>query len=330
MGNNKQIWVFAENACGKPVSVYQELLGKAVELAGMMGNTDVAAVVIGADMDSFTNAVRDTGADFIYVAEHEKLARYDSDNYACAFAELIKRYDPEMVLIGATAIGGELAPTVAAKLKTGLAAHCVDIRLDGDRVNCMVPAFGGRVVSEIYIPDTRPMMASVRPGILDSAECAPVETVEVINADMSFMDSYEPREEFLSFIPNAPSGKPLESSDVIVCAGRGASSDEAWEHLQQFAGKLDAAIGNTRSFVDMGQVDDESSVIGTSGKSVKPRVFIGFGISGASHFVCGMNKSKLIISINKDENAKMFQYSDYGVIGDSDRILTELLNRFEQ
>lgn len=323
---NKEIWVFTETIDGTPAPVYKELLCKAVELAGQMGDTRVCSVVLGHEIQNVVQQILAMGGDAIYAVDHSKLSYYESNNYAVAMEHLIRKYQPEMVLVGATALGSELAPTVAAKCKTGLAAHCIDIRLGENRVNCMVPAFGGRVVSEIYIPDTKPMMASVRSGIL-SAYDLPAKEAEVIQADAAFLDTYVSKEELVSFTPNVSTGKKLEEADIVVCAGRGIMDESVWNHLQELADKLGAGIGYTRSFADTGLVPDESNMIGTSGKSVKPKVFLGFGISGAAHHVCGMNKSKLVVTINKDANSKMFQHSDMGAVGDADKMICALLDQ---
>lgn len=326
---NKEIWVFAEIADGATVPVYKELLCKAHELAEGMGNTRVCSVVLGNNIQDVTASVATMGGDTVYSVDHEKLSHYESNNFAVALEHLIRTYNPDMVLVGATALGAELAPTVAAKCKTGLAAHCVDIRLGEDRVNCMVPAFGGRVISEIYIPNTKPMMASVRSGILTAYDL-PAKEAKIICADASFLNEYVVKEELVSFTPNLSNGKKLEEADVVVCAGRGIMTEPVWKHLQELAEKLDAGIGYTRSFADTGLVPDESNMIGTSGKSVKPKVFLGFGISGAAHHVCGMNKSGLVITVNKDSKAKKFQFSDYGIVGDADKMICALLEKLEK
>ena len=325
----KEIWVFTETINGTPVPVYKELLCKAKELSEQLGETRVCSVVLGHEIQDTVQQVSTMGSDAVYAMDHSKLSYYESNNYAVAMEQLILKYQPEMVLVGATALGSELAPTVAAKCKTGLAAHCIDIRLDEGRVNCMVPAFGGRVVSEIYIPKTKPMMASVRAGLLSSNDL-PSKDAEIIQTDASFLDSYIPKEELVSFTPNISTGKKLEDADIVVCAGRGIMTEPVWTHLQELANKLDAGIGYTRSFADTGLVPDESNMIGTSGKSVKPKVFLGFGISGAAHHVCGMNKSGLVITVNKDPKAKMFQFSDYGIAGDADKIICSLLQQLEK
>lgn len=320
----KEIWVFAEVLDAAPAPVHRELLCKSRELAEKLGDVTVCSVVLGHNMQEFVQRVSSMGADKVYVVDHEKLAHYESNNFAVAMENLVRTYKPEMLFIGATALGSELAPTVAAKCKTGLAAHCVDIRVGKDRIDCMVPAFGGRVISEIYIPDTRPIMASVRPGILETCEL-PEKTAEIIEADASFLDDYVAKEELVSFEPRVSSGKRLEEADIVIGVGRGIMKEEIWNDIQELAEKLNAGIGYTRCFVDTGLVGDETDMIGTSGKSVKPKVFLGFGISGATHFVCGMNKSDLVVSVNKDENCKMFEFSDYGVVADAGKIISAML-----
>lgn len=328
LGKSKEIWVFAEITNGKPASVYHELLCKAREIADGMGNASVCSVVLGHEVNETVNELETIGTDVIYYVDHPKLHSYNSGNFAHVFEKLINDFQPEIVLIGATAMGSELAPTVAAKVKTGLAAHCIDVKLDGDRINCMVPAFGGKVISEIYIPEARPIMASVRAGIINANELPVNKDVKTISVKGEILDNYESPEEFVDFTPNVSAGKKLEDAEIVVCAGRGVATEAAWAHLEQLAEKLDAAIGYTRCFADLGRVEDETNMIGTSGKSVKPKLFLGFGISGASHHVCGMNKSELVISVNKDENAKMFNVSDYGIAGDSGKILCALLAKF--
>lgn len=321
----KEIWVYTEMTNGEPAAVYYELLAKADELAAEK-DWAVASVLIGTAEDIDAAAAKiSTCTDKIYAAGHASLSGYTLEKYACVFEALIRQYEPEMVLVGATGIGSELAPTVAAKVKTGLAAHCIDIQVDhdNDRVNCMVPAFGGKVVSEIYIPNARPMMASVRLGILEKGQVARACS-EKIEIDTAFLDGFDEKETFLEFIPDVRTGIALEEANVVVAAGRGISDEQAWESVNEAVERLGGAVAWSRNFIDLGMVDSEFNMIGTSGKSVKPDVFIGAGISGAAHFVCGMNKSKLVINVNKDEKAKIFNYSNYGVVGDAGKFLREL------
>ena len=318
----KEIWVFAELSNGAPVNVFYELLGKADEIAKAK-DWDVASVIIGSDVSAAVEEIK-PHTDKIYKVESDFLKDYTLEKYALVMESLIKEYEPEMVLIGASGIGSELAPTTAGKVKTGLAAHAIDIVVDEerDRINCMVPAFGGKVVSEIYIPEARPMMASIRPGILDCVVCHR-ECREIVEFDASFLNDIDSKEEFLEFTPEIVEVVKLEEANVVVAAGRGVS-EAGWASINEVANKLGGAVAWSRNFIDTGMVDSESNMIGTSGKSVKPAVFIGSGISGAAHFIVGMTKSKLIININRDENAKIFNQSDYGVVGDAAKFMSAL------
>lgn len=327
---NRDIWVYAEKLGNSPAPVYYELVCKANEMKQKMPGARVCGVVIGKDTADMVRAASVAGVDAVYAMDHDKLDTLDACMLKIAFADMVRQYDPEVVLVGATALGSELAPATAGKLKTGLAAHCVDIEVTEERINCMVPAFGGRVISEIYVPNTRPVMASVRPGIFDvPAECESNPAAEVICADSSIMNDAVSPVAMVSFVEDAPTNDiKLEEAEIVVCAGRGVSTQENFDELKALASKLQAAVGCTRSFVDLGLVPDESTMIGTSGKSVKPQLFLGFGISGAAHHTCGMNKSKLVITVNKDEKARMFQESDFGVVGDAGKVIRALNKMF--
>lgn len=322
----KDIWVFAECSDKGVHSVYSELIGKAKEIAVAHGDSRVCAVALGYDLGDKIEAIKKSGADAVYVVDDERLKEYNCDYYAAAFTDLVKEYKPESIVVGATAIGSELAPTVAAKVKTGLAAHCVDMKLDANKnLVCMVPAFGSKVLSDIYIPKHRPQMASVRPGIIAATPVDANPEVEVIEFKSSSLDSVKTGIELVGFDTYEESAKKLEDAEIVVCAGRGINTEEAWQHINELAEKLGASVGYTRSLMDNGWTDDESNMIGASGKSVKPKVYLGFGISGAMHHVCGIAKSRMIISVNKDARAKSFETSDYVVVSDADKILKALI-----
>lgn len=322
----KEIWVFAEQNNGNIAGVTGELLAKSQSIAAEMGGYTVAAVIAAGKASDMASKLGELGADKVYVLEHASLADYRCDVFGAALAELVRRYEPEYFFMGATGIGSELAPTTAGLLQTGLAAHCVDLRWSGERLNCMVPAFGGKVVSEIYIPSARPVMASVRPGILDTAG-AEKKNPQVVTADAAFLDSYTSGEEFLGFEPNESASVDIEAAEFVVSAGRGAASDTAWNAINALADKFNGAVAYSRSFIDTGRVPDETCMIGTSGKSVRPKVLINAGISGAAQYVCGISKSKTIISINRAPKAAIFGHSDYGVVGDVDKILPAVLEQ---
>lgn len=324
----KEIWVVAECINQTVASSYYELLSKANELANDLGDTQLCAVVLGNDNQRAIVELKESGAHKVYSAEHQLLGDYNSQAYAEIVTKLVETYKPEMLIVPASGIGSELAPTVAGKLKTGLAAHCVDLRIDKTtkRINCMVPAFGGKVISEIYVPNTRPVMASVRPGILESINLES-QYAEIVKCDTTCLDEFVLNEEFLELEEIQLQGQSLESASFVLAAGRGVNA-EGYEYIKQIAEKTEAAIGYTRSFVDAGYVQDETNLIGTSGKSVKPKVLLEFGISGAVHYISGINKSKVVISVDNDEKSKIFDVSDYGAVADSTAVLKELAKRF--
>lgn len=329
MEQGTELWVLAETKENRTLPVVKELLSKAKEISEKTGNPAVRAVLFGEDLAESKKALADMGAEHILAVSHTAFSRLGVENVTFAMTHLAKKYQPKMILIGATVLGSEAGPAMAVRLSTGLAAHCVDIKADGNGIHCLVPAFGGRIVSEINIPDARPMIASVRPGILETRPLDPVTEPEILDEDAAFMDDFAPKETFVSFEETKQEGVPLEDADVVVCAGRGVSTKRCYENVRGIADDLGAAFGYTRSFSDQGFVPDERGMIGTSGKSVRPKVYLGFGVSGAVHHVCGMNRSRLVISINKDPKAKIFGCSDIGVVGDADRIAAAILRQLE-
>lgn len=322
----KEIWVYAETRKGKVVPVFEELVSKARELTADRTACKVCGVMIGKDT---AEEVKSYGIDKLYVIDGEDLSEYDADYYGQALAAAAKKYDPDVILFGATVQGSELAPTAACKLKTGLAAHCVNITVNPkDEMAFWVPAFGGNVIGEILVPSHRPQMASVKPGILGKTKYKKNTATEVITFGWKAESSRKTKPtEIRQKVFN---GARLEDAELVIGAGRGITKQESWDNLTAVAEKLGAAVGYTRSFVDRGFVPDERDMIGTSGKSVTPKVYIGIGISGAAHHVAGMSKSGKIISINKDPKAKIFEISDYKVVADSNTVLTALAQKLSK
>lgn len=323
----KNIWIFAEQSNGIIHPVYFELLGKA---RALYPDENLTAVVLGGNNEEAAAVLKVSGADAVISAEHEKLASYHPDYYAVMLAKMAEVYQPEIILTGATAIGSELAPSVAAKLQTGLAAHCADLCTDenGGLVT-IIPAFGGKLLGEILIPEKRPAMATVKPGVFGRSDLEQKENVSVVNADTTCLDQYTSRITLVGIQKEEGSSDAIEDADVVICAGLGISSRENWEKAEELAKRLKGKLGYTRPAVDMGYAEDESAMIGTSGKMIHPKLYIGFGVSGATHHVCGMKDSKMIISINSDENAAVFDVSNYKLVGDSGMILDELLKALE-
>lgn len=236
---------------------------------------------------------------------------------------------PQVLLIGATTLGEEIAPALGIRLGTGVAAHCIDmfLRHDGE-LTFMIPAFGGRVIGEIMIPDVqpgKPAIASVKPDIFQ-------ETADLCIDDDARFRMIELKSEedstrgfrVTGSKPRQVAATDLGKADLILCGGYGLGSEENWRLLEELAKALGGAAGCTRPVVDAGWGPDESSMIGTSGRSVRPKMYVGFGISGAAHHLCGIKDSDIIININKDKNADAFTASDYKCVFDAAQVLKAL------
>ena len=245
--------------------------------------------------------------------------------YAPIITKLVKREDPDIFLFGATAIGSELGPTVAAQLKTGVAAHCVDLRInENEQLVANVPSFGGKILGEILCPDTRPQMTSVKPGIFVQGEPEEREP-NIIEEDVRGIKSEGLPLKAIALEKKETEGVPLEKAEVVFCGGYGLGCKENWEKLEKLASILGGATACTRPVVDEGWAPGEHVMVGTSGKSIRPKAYVGFGISGATHHICGMKDSGLIISINKDDKAAVFEVSDAGAAADLNKILDQLI-----
>lgn len=326
---NKKIWVFAEYVNCILDKVTLELLTKARQLSLELGrDTEVAAVLLGYKITEDTNkTIASYGADKIYVADSEELNLYNPSIYSQIIIDLVKKEEPDIFLFGATAIGSELGPTVAVELKAGVAAHCVDMRIDDNgHLISLVPSFGGKILGEISCPYNRPEMASVKPGIFVQGEPeerdAIIETIDVskIKADDFPLKAIGVEKKEIK-------GVPLEKADIVFCGGYGIGGKENWSKLETLAAIFGGAAACTRPTVDEGWAPGEYVMIGTSGKSIRPKVYMGFGVSGATHHICGMKDSTLVINVNKDEKASIFEVSDVGIAEDAGKILDQLISR---
>lgn len=322
----KKIWIYAEQVNCTLDRVTLELLTKAKELAAALpGETEIGAVLLGNNVKGLCGILSCYGAETVYLAEAEELQLYNPMLYAPVITKLVQQEDPEIFLFGATAIGSELGPTVAAQLKTGVAAHCVDMHInESGQLVAAVPSFGGKILGEILCPDTRPQMASVKPGIFVQGEPEQREP-KVILADVSEIRNQNPPLKAIKLEKKEIQGVPLEQAEVVLCGGYGLGNKDNWGKLEKLAALLGGAAACTRPVVDAGWAPGEYMMVGTSGKSIRPKAYIGFGISGATHHVCGMKDSGLVISINKDEKAPMFEVSDVGAAEDLNKVLDELI-----
>ena len=318
----QHIGVFIEQRGGVIHDVGLELLGKARELAEVSKGT-VSAFVLGRNISALSEDLIAHGADTVLLADSSALEPYRLLPYTSLLAQACKTYDPDILLFGATRMGIELAPRLAARLRTGLSAHCMDLQLDSQgKLLQMVPGWGGGVVATIRCPRHRPQMATVMPGVMKklvpterSGECIHLEVSE---------DFQGSGPKVLEVHIEEPKEMPLEKADVVVAGGWGIGNPDGWAILQELAALLCGAVGATRPPVDEGWVP-ENRMIGQSGKTVKPRLYMGIGISGMSHHVVGMDESECIVSVNTNPNAAIFEVSDVAVVGDYREILPPLL-----
>ncbi|MBI9108368.1 MAG: electron transfer flavoprotein subunit alpha/FixB family protein [Spirochaetales bacterium] len=333
---DKKIFIYAEDDCGKVNSAYFELLSKACEINKTIEAQDGApaelcAVAVGAAGEEAMKSLVDSGADVVYNIKGSKLDVYNPSVFSEALTQLCKAEVPYIFLFGSTAQGTEIAPTLGVKLHTGVAAHCVDLRIDGEGAFVQdVPAFGGKVIGEIITPDTLPQIATVKPGLFQVTKL-PSKAAKIVSFQ-PILDEVESGGIVLKEVHiKKRNSLPVDKAEVIICGGFGMGCDENWELLEKVANYFEkSAVGCTRPALDEDWAVDEGTMIGTSGKTVRPKLYIGAGISGAMHHVCGISDSDFIISINKDENAEIFKTSDLKIVGDAVRILTALEKRLSK
>lgn len=321
------IWVVAEQMGDGISAVSCELLSKARDLKIQAGLEEpVTAVILGAGLSDLPSKLAAAGAEKVILVDHPLLQLFQNETYALVLQELVEERKPAILLIGATATGSDLAPTLGAKLWTGVAAHCIDLRINEDgHLVAVVPAFGGKVLGDILCPDFRPQMATVRPGILGKPTLKEGASCQVENYDPAKALAKDAGlVQALAISREEVKGVPLEEAEIVVAGGFGVGSKETWSLLEELATLLGGAVGCTRPPVDEGWVC-ENQMIGTSGKSVRPQVYLGVGISGATHHICGMKDSGLVININKDEEAAIFEVSDLRIVGDAKTILSQLI-----
>lgn len=325
----KKIWVYAEQTSGVLNDVALELLTKAGELAkSYKEETEIAAVLVGNNVKGLADKLAEYGASKVFLAEDNKLNLYAHTTYAPLIADLIKKEDPDVFLFGATAIGSELAPTIAVIVKTGVAAHCVDMYVNDEGLMVSdVPSFGGKIIGEILVPKHRPQMASVKPGIFTksaAAECACAKA-NIVEMDMSSLEKANMTLKPTGVHIVQSKSIPIEQADVVVVGGYGTQKQENWDMMVELAELLGGAAGATRPAVDEGWAPGEQVMIGTSGKSIRPKNYIGFGLSGSTHHICGMKDSGLVISVNIDDKAPIFEMSNYYAVHDLEALLPELI-----
>lgn len=315
------IWVFAEQRNNELHEVSLELLGKARELADQSAMR-VTAILVGHHIKPLAQILIKYGAHSVLTADDPRLESYRLIPYALVMEQLIREHEPDILLMGATAMGVELAPRVAAKVQTGLSAHCIDLRWEDGQLLQVVPGWGGGVIATITCPDHRPQIATVMPGTMPARK--PVEeSGAVLDVAVKLPDN-NLGPEVLEVKMEKPKEPPLEKADVVVAGGWGIGGEENWHMIEELASLLGGAVGATRPPVDEGWAR-EGQMIGQSGKTVRPTLYIGIGVSGVMHHVVGMDQSKYTININIDPDADIFKVSDVIIVDDFKKIIPPLI-----
>ena len=330
----KGVFVFAQQVDNVLDGVALELLGKGKELAKDL-NTEVTAVLIGSGVKNLADELAVYGAEKVIVVDDPELKEYRTEPYAHALASVINEYKPEIVLVGATAIGRDLGPTVSARVKSGLTADCTVLEIGDYPLNVAPgqeqlhnqllmtrPAFGGNTIATIACPYNRPQMATVRPGVMQ--KIAPIEGAKANVVD--FKAEFKPNDryvEILNIVKAVKNTANIMDAKILVSGGRGVGSKENFKMLEELAEVLGGTVSCSRAVVENGWQPVDLQV-GQTGKTVRPQIYFAIGISGAIQHVAGMEESDLIVAINKDEDAPIFDVADYGLVGDLRKIVPAL------
>lgn len=336
----KGVYVFAQQVDNVLNGISFELIGKGKDLAKDL-NTEVTAILIGSNIKNLADELGEYGADKVIVVDDPELKEYRTEPYAHALASVIEKYKPEVLLVGATAIGRDLGPRVSARIHTGLTADCTQLEIGDFPINPIPgketkhnqllmtrPAFGGNTIATIACPDFRPQMATVRPGVMQKLpkEAGRKAQVEEFNPGFTPNDKYV---EILEVVKAVSDTVDIMDAKILVSGGRGVGSPENFKILDELAEAIGGTVSCSRAVVDAGWKPKELQV-GQTGKTVRPNVYFAIGISGAIQHLAGMEESDLIIAINKDDTAPIFDVADYGIVGDLNKIVPELTKKLKE
>jgi len=324
----KGVWVFAEQEEGCLAEVSFELLSAARQLANKGGPAEVGAVLLGKGIGPMAQDLLAHGADRVFLADHPSLEKYLALPYTRVISNLIIQKKPGIFLFPATSLGADLAARLAARVKTGLSAHCTRLNVD-DRGELMqvVPAFGGKVMATILCPGRRPQMATVRPGVYrrrDRREKKGV--IESLPVEIKPEDS---KQKVVEVHWEKRPAKTVEEAEVVVAGGAGIGNPDDWKWVEKLADALHGAVGGTRPPLDEGWISEEQ-MIGQSGKTIRPKLYIGIGISGVTQHLVGIQDAKIIIAINNDPHAAIFQSADLGAVADFRKIVPLMIQELDK
>ena len=336
----KGVYVFAQQVDNEISSIALELIGKGKDLAKDL-DTTVTAVLVGSGVKGLADELGEYGADRVIVIDDPELKDYRTEPYTHALASVIETYKPDIFLIGATAIGRDLGPRVCARIHTGLTADCTQLDIGDFPLTPMPgkeqkhnqllmtrPAFGGNTIATIACPEFRPQMATVRRGVMQKLPREAGRKAEVIEFNPGFVpnDKYV---EIMDVVKAVSNVADIMDAKILVSGGRGVGSPENFKILEDLAEAIGGTVSCSRAVVDAGWKPKDLQV-GQTGKTVRPHVYFAIGISGAIQHVAGMEESDIIIAINKDESAPIFDVADYGVVGDLNKIVPLLTQKIKE
>jgi len=324
----KGIWFFAESRDGKLCPVAFEMLNAALKLKKSLGEY-IAGVLIGNNIKGLAGELGACGADRVYVVEDSLLEHFQEEPYAIAMAQLITKHKPSIVIAAATMMGRSFIPSVAARLRTGLTADCTDISIDPETKLLIQtrPTFGGNLMARIICKNHRPQMATIRPKMFEEASVIGNNDPEILMEEFN-REGLQNRVKILGKekIENVVD---LQEAEVIVSGGRGVKDPKNFEMIKELAGLLGGAVGASRAAVDSGWIPYPHQV-GQTGKTVKPKIYIACGISGAIQHLAGMQTSDYIIAINKDPDAPIFKVANLGIVGDIFEVIPALIKKIKE
>ena len=324
----KDIWVFAEQRQGKITPVVIELLGEGRKLADTKG-IKLNAILLGKDVNGLAEELIAYGAETVYVADDPLLENFTTDGYTKVIVDAVNEIKPEIVLIGATNIGRDLAPRIASRLNTGLTADCTKLEIDPEdgKIKQTRPAFGGNIMATIICPDARPQMSTVRPGVMDKAVRNDDNKGNIVPLKYDIKES-DIRTKIIEIVKHAVEKVSLTDADIIVSGGLGLQNADGFKLIEELADKLAGVVGSSRAAVDAGWIDKRHQV-GQTGTTVKPNLYIACGISGAIQHLAGRKESSIIVAINKDPEAPIFSVADYGIVGDLYKVIPEIISEID-
>lgn len=323
----KGVWVFGEQRNGKVAEVVFELIGIGRQLADAKGY-ELSVIVFGDQIDDAVNTLAEYPVDNVYSYQAPELKEFDAERYCRIFTDVVKEYKPDIILAGATTTGRSFMSGVAINVYTGLTADCTGLEIGEDGLLHQTrPAYGGNIMATILCPDSRPQMSTVRHKVFPISPKRESGKANIINLTPK-PQLFSSKSKVLEFIETIEENVNLVDANIIISGGRGLGCPENFSILRELASEIGAAVGASRAAVDAGWIPYPHQV-GQTGKTVCPKIYIACGISGAVQHLAGMSSSDTIIAINKDPDANIFNYADYGFVGDALQVLPELIKKIK-